>query len=279
MLLLLFACTGPGPTVLLEADASRPGDLGEDGPYGASLWTRTYAARVVGRVRTDVVLPTGEDVPDHAPIVVFVQGGAVAAERYHWLAAHFASRGYATIVPHHPLDLAIFSTGNAQDALLGAWDDPEFADALGEAVAIGGHSLGGVVAVKGWLTEERFEAAFLLGSFPDPADDPTIRDGSPVLSVVGSNDQSALPADVEAGFKRFGDPRWYAEVDGLNHYGWTDDATAKELEGDGPTPDLETSRQHGLDVIDTFLDGALRGDDDALDRLDAGAFDGVEVHG
>ena len=276
-MLFLLACASSDPVVLLDADPARPGDLGADGPYGAELYTRTYAARVIGRVRTDLVLPT-EEAGDDLPVVVFIQGGAVEVERYHWLAAHLASRGYAVILPHHELNLALFTAGNGQDALLGAWNDPDFEARLGDVAAIGGHSLGAVTAAKGWLAEERFEALFLAAGIADPADDPQIREGSPMLSMVGENDQRIVPADVEAGFERFGSPRWFAEVEDLNHYGFTSDPTEKELAGDGPSTDPDTARIHVQDVLDAFLDGTLRDDADALGRFDANAFDSVEVH-
>ena len=134
----------------------------------------------------------------------------------------------------------------------------------------------GVVAVKNWLANDAFSAVLLVASFPAMGDEPEDRAGSPVLSIAGANDQKALPPDVEAGFERFGSPRYLAMVDDLNHYGWTDGASAKELASDGETSTLDADRIAALTVIDAFLDTSLTGDAEAAARLDL-PFDGVTV--
>ncbi len=277
---LLLGCSAtPSFVVLLDPDPARDGLNGADGPYGAIATSRRYQARVTDAIRAEIVLPSDEtDSPaiSAAPTVVFVQGGLVDVDRYRWLYTHFASRGYAVIAPYHALDLAIFDIGNASDALAGARADPQLGDSIGDSAAVGGHSLGGVVAVKNWLADDSFSALFLLASFPAAGDDPTARTGSPVLSIAGDNDQKALPADVRAGFERFGDPRYLAMVDDLNHYGWTDGATEKELASDGAAATLDADRIAALTVIDAFLDASLRGDATAVERLDQ-PFDGVTV--
>lgn len=278
---LLSACRPDDAlAVVSPAQPDATGEDGTDGPYGVALTERRYAARVAGKVDVDVLLPVDEAgglaVAD-APTVVLVQGGLVPVERYHWLAAHLATRGYAVLAPHHPLDLAIFAIGNAQASLEGALGDDTLAGWVSPQAAVAGHSLGGVVSVKNWLADDTFAAVALLASFPAGGDDPAERAGSPVLSITGAVDGSALPEDVEAGFERFSDPRWLAIVDDLNHYGWTDGVTAEELAGDGDVVDLPGARQHALAVIDTFLDATLRGDPDAAAALDAPAFVGVAV--
>ncbi|GDX82827.1 hypothetical protein LBMAG42_46380 [Deltaproteobacteria bacterium] len=277
---LLLACSAP-PTfdVLLAPDPGRDGADGADGPYGAISSERTYQARVTDAVRVEFVLP-GDDggaptVPA-APTVVFVQGGLVDVDRYRWLYTHVASRGFAVVAPHHTLDLAIFDIGNASAAYAGARGDPDLGSWIGDSAVVGGHSLGGVVAVKNWLADDAFSAVLLLSSFPAAGDDPEDRAGSPVLSIGGANDQKALPADVQAGFERFGDPRYLAVVDDLNHYGWTDGASEKELASDGQALTLDDDRLAALNVIDAFLDASLLGDADAAARLNL-PFDGVTV--
>lgn len=280
VLRLLLACSAP-PTfdVLLAPDPGRGGADGADGPYGAISCERTYQARVTDAVRVEFVLPGdeggGPTVPA-APTVVFVQGGLVDVDRYRWLYAHLASRGYAVVAPHHALDLAIFEIGNASAAYAGARVDPDLGSWFGASAVVGGHSLGGVVAVKNWLADDAFSAVLLLASFPAADDDPEERAGSPVLSIAGANDQKALPADVQGGFERFGDPRYLAVVDDLNHYGWTEGASEKELASDGETLTLDADRLAALTVIDAFLDASLLGDAGAADRLDL-PFDGVTV--
>lgn len=279
-LALLVACSAPPSfDVLLAADPGRGGTAGADGPYGAIAVERTYQARVTDGVRVEVVLPADEASAPAvlgAPTVVFVQGGLVDVDRYRWLYTHFASRGYAVLAPHHALDLAIFETGNASAAYAGARGDPDTAPWIGDAAAVGGHSLGGVVAVKNWLADDAFEGVLLLASFPAAGDEPGDRAGSPVLSITGANDEKALPSDVEAGFERFADPRYLAVVDDLNHYGWTDGASEKELASDGEALTVDADRLAALAVIDAFLDASLLADPASAERLEL-PFDGVTV--
>lgn len=260
--------------ILLAPDPSADGQDGARGPYGAAVQEERVAARVSGAVRVDVVYPSdaeGEPATEAAPtpVLVMEQGGLVRTDRYWWLAAHLASRGYVTVLPSHFANLALFEVGNGIAAL----------DALpmeAGAIAVGGHSLGGVVAVKEWLQDDTFTALVLMGSFPAQGDDVQARAGSPVLSMVGTDDGSAAPADVLAGLERFAEPSWYAEVEGLNHYGWTDDATAGELEKDGTAArPVNEARQDALRLLDTWLDATLRGDPAATAAIEAGDFPGV----
>lgn len=286
MVLLALGC-GPDHAVvrLLDADPARDGAEGRLGPHGVAATWRRYPARVTEVVHTRVYWPVdvgGALAVTDAPGMLLVQGGRVAVERYDWLAAHLASRGYAVVAPDHPLDLAFFETGNALDAWTGAVDDADapFAGLLSEdgPAAIGGHSLGGVVAAIDWVRDERFDALCLLASYPAAGTDVAARAGSPVLSIVGAEDGASRPATVREGFERFAEPRWYAEVDGLTHYGWTDGATEAEREGDGvPTRPEADARADAMAVVDTFLDAVLTLDPEAAARLEAGAFSGVEV--
>lgn len=274
-MLLLLACVAP-PTLLLDPDPARTGADGADGPYGAALTTHAYTARVTETVTVDFVYPADGDasaVPLDGgwPLVVFVHGGAVEAERYHWLAAHLASRGYAVGLPHHPLDLAFFEAGNARVAREGlAQDEP-----LSGMSAIGGHSLGGVVSVIDWVADPAFTAVFLAASYPDDGTDPTERGDSPALSLAGAEDGYASVADVAAGAERFSNVT-YGVVDGMTHFDWVDNPTDAELAKDGVSTGTAATRTHALDVVDTFLDASLRGDADAAARL-AGPFAGVEL--
>lgn len=255
MLWWLAACA-PEPVVLIAPDDAADGREGRDGPFGAVLETRAVQARVTERLLVDVVRPAAGDGP--WPGIVFVHGGLVPPERYHWLGAHFATRGYAVAYPHHDLELAITEVDNGVLALEALRDDPGlFTD---RPVAAIGHSLGGVVSAWMWARhDDEVGALGLLAAYPagdGPIDD---RPGSPVLAIAGTTDRSAPVDEVRAGFDRFREPRLYAAIDGLNHYGWTDDATAAERDGDGPAgrplPELRTDAQH---VLDAWLDHALR---------------------
>lgn len=279
LLPLLLACAGP-PTLepLLAADPARGGEEGADGPWGVARFERRWSARVTDHVDCTVLVPVdAAGVPAaEAPTVVFVQGGLVAPERYEWLGLHLASRGYAVLLPHHPLDLAIDEIGNASAAWTGAAGDPDVGPWVGEQAVVAGHSLGGVVAVKNWLALDSFAGVTLMASYPAAGDDPARREGSPALVFEGTTDGSASAEDVEAGFERFTDPSWLAVVEGMNHYAWTDHASAEDLAGDGVTEDVPGVRLRALAVWDPWLDMVLRDDSEAAARLRE-PFEGVEV--
>ena len=277
-MLLLLACAA-GPSLLLAPDASRSGLDGEPGPLGTAMVPVSYTARVTERVDADFVYPADGDAAPTAvdggwPLVVFIHGAAVEPERYHWFASHLASRGYAVALPRHSTGFSLFESGNARVVRAGVAGD--YADALSGAAAVAGHSMGGVSGVIDWVAEPEFAAIFLAASYPDPWIDPALRAGSPALSLVGTEDRYAQPSDVEAGADRFR-PAFFGEITGMNHFDWTDDPLESELADDGITAGTGACRISAMRVADTFFDAALRGDADALARMEAGAFPGVEM--
>lgn len=265
--LLLLGCAAP-PERLVAPDPGRDGLDGADGPWGATLVERRYVARVTETVETRVVYPSdGADTPalQGAPVVVFEHGGFVEADRYLWLAAHLATRGYVVALPAFPLDLAITAAGNGSAAL-----DGVLADEVGAALpaAVGGHSLGGVTGAMGWVEDPRFEGDLLLASFPAAGTEVVGRDG-PALSLTGALDGQAALEDVRAGVARYDGGR-LGVVDGLTHYGWTDGVTEAEAAREAtPTVPVDDARRAALSVLDPWLDLVLREDPTAQARLDA----------
>ena len=117
----------------------------------------------------------------------------------------------------------------------------------------------------------------MLASFPAEYNPVEARADGSVLSIIGSEDGSADLDRAEAAVERFDTEAFYAEVQGMNHYTWTDDPTPGDLASDNPTtrPDSET-RVDAHRVIDIWLDAVLRDDEAAQAALDAGDFPGVE---
>jgi predicted dienelactone hydrolase len=286
----LGACTPTGPgTPAIPPSSARAGTDGADGPFGAArVWLLTQA-RVTERVWLEVHFPadaSGNLARDRAPYptVVLVQGGLVAVERYRWLAQHFATRGYVVVSPAHALDLAIFQPENATAslrALRAATSVPGHTlegavSPTGRVVAMG-HSLGGVISVWQWI-DRGFDGVALLASRPADGSRIDLRPGAPVLSITGSADGLASVESVTRGFSAFSAPRMLAVVDGMNHFDWTDEATAGEMARDRPaTRPRERTRIDALRVIDTWLDATLRADPAAARALDVGMFAGVTV--
>lgn len=283
MIWFTLACTVGPPEELLAVDAERTGAIGERGPFGAS-WRRLAApARVTEVVPVDVVYPTDEDgeaAVSDAPLVVMIHGGLVPPERYRWLGAHWATRGYVTVLPRAELDLAIAQPGNGEVALTAlrreSARDGQLSGLVSDdgPVAVGGHSLGGVMAARQWTRDPAVQLVMMMASFPAGADPIEDQGDRPSIGVSGTTDQSLLADDfVQRNGERFDDPDLWL-VAGLNHYGWTDDATEGELDGDGPLQgDLATLRGTALTLLDRALDVHLRGED--LDL--AAPVDGAEA--
>ena len=200
-----------------------------------------------------------------APVAVFIHGGLVAPERYHWWAVHLASRGWATVLPEADLHLAITGPADgeiAYDRLLALSDRPTDLEGLAGNVAVAmGHSLGGVLAARQYARDPRVGGLVLLASFP--ADGTPVEDGDgPVLALVGGTD--VFDDDrLAAQLARMGPSTW-ATVDGMNHYAWTDDATEAELDGDGPqTRPVDATRADALRVFDAWVAARVGGEDPA----------------
>lgn len=283
MLAFLLGCSPVSlPEQLVQPDPSADAAAGERGPHGAAWVSARAQARVSDAIDLDIVYPAdaaGFPALDGTPVVVFVHGGLVGPERYRWLPAHLATRGWTSVLPHADLDLAITEPGNGSLALdrlqaLSATDDllkdltsPE------QPVISMGHSLGGVMAAGQWATDEDVTGLVLLASFSagyQPMEDGT----GPVLALTGQGDVFDW-ANLEAQLDRVSGPTLDARIDGMNHYAWTDDATDRELASDGPqTRPVETTRTDALRVLDSWLEVEMLGGDPAL--LD-GPFPGVEL--
>ncbi len=288
LLLLVLACAPQGPgELLLLPSSQRSGLPGEQGPYGAAWVRASTTARVDERLGVEVVFPSDADgwlaEGGPFPVVAFVQGGLVDVEQYRWLHTQLASRGYLVVAARHPGGLAMLASDDSAIALSAVerWSEREGllqgAVSPGEPAAILGHSLGGAVGAIEWVSDERFQYLGLLASFP--ADFTPVEEvDRPALSIVGSADLVVDHAQVQAGYERLAGPRLYGEVQGLNHHGWFDDPKARDIEKDGPLKgDLEVLRANATRVVDTFLDAWLLQDQEALNALATGEFEGVEV--
>lgn len=245
---------------------------GEDGWYGSARITRDVLIRTEERVEVDIFVPfnaTGsEPAPGPHPSIILVHGGLVPKERYHWMARHFATRGFITFTSEHLLNLALFEAGNDLDAydrvttLAMDASDPLHGLISSQPPAIMGHSLGGVVASKTWTEQPaRVGPLVMLASIPAGGHDFANRPaGSRVLSVAGGVDGSLAPAGAAEGVEQMREGEEnnrvdFVMVEGMNHYQWTDDATEDELAGDNtPTVTDEVARKNALFLIDALLE-------------------------
>jgi len=267
VLATLGACVLPDAQ---EPTGVGPGLLGQDGPYGALVLHEQMRLGVEGSRRVTLVLPYRargdvESLPEQVPAVVFVQGGLVQRDRYVWLARHLATRGFAVALPEYTGWLAFFEPGVTRAAA------DHLETRLGRAargMVIVGHSLGGVMAVRGALTDTRFSGLALLASQAADGDD-VENYRLPMVSIAGTADTSQPLDAARKSWERFGGNATLAVVEDLTHFAWTqrgyDPTVLRETE---PQPDdLDAVRLRALYVLDAFLESTLRGDVAAASAL------------
>lgn len=109
---------------------------------------------------------------------IFYPGGKVDPEAYSVLARKIAEEGYLVVIAPMTLDLAVLSPNRADDII-------EKFDYI-ETWAIGGHSLGGVMAANYATENDVIEGLVLYASYPqgDKLKDLDIN----VISIYGSKD-------------------------------------------------------------------------------------------
>ncbi len=271
-LLSLFACIacGPPPAVSLK-----------------TLSDRVAFARTQLRVNSsdlvavDVFVPVNADQQPKAnsPAVVFVQGGLVAVERYHWLAKDLSERGYVVALARHPNDLAIFS-GENQRVLLDAMrnpkaDSPFFKAVDSRFIAVAGHSLGGVMAAKAALALD-YQALIIHASLVDSADNALLPQlgQRPTLFVAGAADCQAKLPDIVKSWQSLLSRTALVTLPGVSHFQFTGDDAPDARAGCEPKASLEVAHRNIAEATVRFLNAAQRGQ-----SLSAGfeGFDGGEV--
>jgi pimeloyl-ACP methyl ester carboxylesterase len=164
----------------------------------------------VTETRTRIVLePTGTR---SSTGVLFQPGARVEARAYAAVLRPLAEAGHTVVIVQQPLGIAFLATGALDDARAARPDVTGW--------VIGGHSLGGTVAAIG--AEEADDAAtaratglLLYASYPatDMADSLRAR----VLSISGTNDGLATPADIEASRADLPDDARFQAIEGAVH--------------------------------------------------------------
>lgn len=257
--LLLAAC---------EADSPERGEV-----VSAGVAHATFGARSGGFEPFDVVVafPAEADgTPLRAdaarPGVVLVPGGLVDRDRYLWLADALALRGYVVAVPEASYELALLDEGRIDDtrALLRSGRGL-LRKLVGEKVAVMGHSLGAVVAADQAL-EGQWSALVLLAGYAQEGTKWVGARSIPSLTLAGKKDCSAALATVEAGWARLPSPAFFTTLEGVTHYQFTD-SQAEDEPDCAPAIPIETAHSRIAVQVGDFLDGALRSDARAWDRL------------
>lgn len=243
---------------------------------GVAAATFEVRARSTDVVRVRVLFPAnaaGEAVGVRHPAFVFVQGGFVGVERYEWLAESLAREGYVVAMPRHELDLAFFAVENGDEARRLLVEPPVnslLVDRVDTSrIAVGGHSLGGVVATKLAL-QGGFNALVLEASYPDAADVKALETFTkPSLSLAGGNDCSAPLEKVKAGWDALPSPTALSVLSGVTHYQFTNSDAEDVAKGCASGVTLDEAHARIAASVSAFLGAVNSGQGIGEDALRA----------
>jgi Alpha/beta hydrolase family len=160
----------------------------------------------------------GEEIKPTAGLV-FVPGARVDSRAYAHLLRPLAEAGYLVVVLKEPLGFAILDPDHGKKVL----DlHPEIAHWV-----VAGHSLGGSVAASLADDDDMVEGLVLLASYPA---DPIIRNDLKLVSISGTADGLATPADIEASRAKLPPDTSFVVINGAVHSSFGDYG---EQPGDG----------------------------------------------
>lgn len=148
-----------------------------------------------------------DKAPDTA--LIFYPGGKVSPEAYAPLCSKIAAQGYMVVVVPMPLNLAVLGANKAEEVIktypnIRNW-------------AIGGHSLGGVMAVSFAKNHtDIIKALALYASYPQDKDDISNTELK-VLSVWGSEDGCADISKIKRAQNIVPKDSVFKEISGGNH--------------------------------------------------------------
>jgi len=178
---------------------------------------------------------------------IFYPGALVDPRAYAPPLHALAGQGYLTVIVSMPADLAVFGYKRATAVMrkfpsVSKW-------------AIGGHSLGGVMACRyaGKCTD-RVDGVVLWAAYP--SDTFSLADTDlPVLSISGSNDGLSTPDEIEDSRNDLPADAEFFIIDGGNHtqFGWYGSGTELQ-EGDNPAAiTREEQQEQIIDATAAFL--------------------------
>lgn len=156
--------------------------------------------------------PTGS-----TPTVGFIlyPAARVDPRAYAPAARAIAAAGYLVIIPPMPLNLAVLAPGRAT-AVMAAY--PTITD-----WAIGGHSLGGAMAVNYVAAHPgQVDTLILWAAYPTASDSLADRTSLTVYSIYATNDGMATVAEIDATRAYLPAETIYVPITGGNHgqFGW-----------------------------------------------------------
>lgn len=141
--------------------------------------------------------------------LAFYPGAKVDPQAYAHVLRPIAEAGFPVVIFKQPYNLAVLDS-NAANAVIG---DPD--DAI-ERWAVGGHSLGGAMA-SSYAETARDELDGLLLWAAYPVRDMSEQTDLAVMSVYGTNDGLATPADIDERKPDLPASTGYVPIDGAIH--------------------------------------------------------------
>lgn len=155
---------------------------------------------------------------DHETGFVIYPGARVDFRSYAPTARDIAAGGFLVVVEKMPLNLAVFGQNAAAEVI------DEYPDV--KRWAVGGHSLGGVMAAR-FAAEEGVNGLVLWASYPDQ--DISNKNIS-VISIYGSRDGLTTVEDVEGRADKLPSDTEFVKIEGGNHaqFGWYGDQRGDE---------------------------------------------------
>ncbi len=271
--------------------------LADSPTYQTSASTTTFFATLQPFVSARLYYPSAQadgsplNPTDQFPVVVFMQGANVVAERYEWLGA-IAAAGYIVIIPDKPAipNVPTLTTVDILDSAIQhikALDEQAGSGIFGrysQQTIIAGHSFGGFVSIVAAQTagcqehiqdilalcppfyelDPTVKGMWLIGghrqtSDPNPTSPTTKPDDFPIYLIAGEQDGLSTRADVIATFDRYVQPKFYYEMAGANHFQWTSYLEEGDrIEEDGvATISAETQQAQSVNITVQFMDCVL----------------------
>lgn len=248
------------------------GDGGAVTGLGVATLERTFVDEARDRtLRTVVTFPDGEGGP--FPVVLLSHGLGGRPEMFREFASELASRGYVAAAPEYPV-----TTSGSWNDVLDVNNQPADASFVldsvlrlerleglvdAEHVAAAGHSLGGITTMllgfHPCCRDERLDAAVVWagaalfgtgeGRYFRRLEEPV----PPLLMVHGDDDALVRYPLGRTAYRGAPAPKYLLTLLGGDH--------VLSFFGTDPARDVV------WDATFDFLDGTLKGDDDALDRL------------
>ncbi len=186
-------------------------------PYGEVMYEARAALRSSDAVavQTDrwLVFRPVEDKPTTG--FIFYPGGRVLAEAYAPAAQAITEAGYLVVIVPMPLNLAVFGANQAADVLAAFPDIKHW--------AIGGHSLGGVMAARFvYDNPGAIQGLVFWAAYPETSSDLSDRNSLVVASIYGTADKVAKLAEIENSRAYLPADTQFVAIEGGNHaqFGW-----------------------------------------------------------